>query len=213
MKKFNLKSFAMGVVTTALLLPVVAVASELVTINVIPGIHVNVNGQTLNLPAGEDAFIYAGRTFLPVRAVSEALGLEVDWNQVTSTVYLTSPGPAMTTPVPIPAPVPTPAPVEETTPGTADIAALLVGQWAWDFGPEFIYTFNANGTGTRGVEGIMENFNWSVVDGNNLLLEMDPATTVQIYMTESWTATIVDDVLTIESRQVQGMVFSYVWIG
>ncbi len=35
-----------------------------------------------------DPFIINGTTYLPVRAVSEALGLEVTWNETTSTVGL-----------------------------------------------------------------------------------------------------------------------------
>lgn len=39
-----------------------------------------------------EPFIIAGTTYLPVRAVSEALGLDVNWNDETKTVMLSSPG-------------------------------------------------------------------------------------------------------------------------
>ena len=46
----------------------------------------DVNGNAV------DPFIIDGTTYLPVRAVSEALGLNVDWDNDTSTVILTRPG-------------------------------------------------------------------------------------------------------------------------
>ena len=36
----------------------------------------------------------------------------------------------------------------------------LVGQWSWPEGPDFVYTFEADGTGSRGIPGQMETFNW-----------------------------------------------------
>ncbi|MCL2401000.1 MAG: copper amine oxidase N-terminal domain-containing protein, partial [Oscillospiraceae bacterium] len=61
-----------------------------------------------------------GTTFLPVRAVAEALGQEVDWDGATNTVYLT---------------------------GAASAAQTLVGEWSWNWtGP--YYAFEANGQGT-----------------------------------------------------------------
>lgn len=45
-----------------------------------------VDGVEVDTPA--EPFIYNGSTYLPVRAVGEALGKEVDWDGDTSTVYI-----------------------------------------------------------------------------------------------------------------------------
>lgn len=52
-----------------------------------------VNGQTIKFgkdSAGKtiEPFIYNGTTYLPVRAVGEALGKEVDWDGKNQTVYV-----------------------------------------------------------------------------------------------------------------------------
>ncbi len=47
-----------------------------------------VNGQTVTTPA---SFIMNGSTMVPLRFISETLGLRVDWNGTTRTVTLTSP--------------------------------------------------------------------------------------------------------------------------
>lgn len=60
------------------------------------GIRIEVDGETLN-PCdangnSTEPFIYNGSTYLPVRAVASALGLNVAWDEATSTVTLTSGG-------------------------------------------------------------------------------------------------------------------------
>ncbi|NLM49789.1 MAG: hypothetical protein GX196_02415, partial [Clostridiaceae bacterium] len=52
-------------------------------------VKVYLNGQKLNL--NPEAIIIAGSTYLPVRAVSEAFGKEVNWIDETSTVVITTP--------------------------------------------------------------------------------------------------------------------------
>lgn len=58
-------------------------------------IKVNLNGQAVNLVDANgtavEPFIIDGTTYLPVRAVSGALGLDVQWDAATSTVILTTP--------------------------------------------------------------------------------------------------------------------------
>jgi len=51
-------------------------------------IQIILNGEQIQTPY--EPFIYNERTYLPVRAVAEALGLHVDWDEETSTVILTS---------------------------------------------------------------------------------------------------------------------------
>ncbi len=50
-----------------------------------------VNGVSKNLPKGEKAFISKSqKTYIPIRYVMEAFGYEVDWDQATRTVIVTS---------------------------------------------------------------------------------------------------------------------------
>ncbi len=60
-------------------------------------IKLNINGQIV-VPKDTDGvvvdpFIVDGTTYLPIRAVSEALGKTVDWNEATSTVIVKDPAP------------------------------------------------------------------------------------------------------------------------
>ena len=63
-------------------------------IDVFTGVSIFVAGRELH-PADVkgnevEAFIYEGTTYVPLRAVGEALGAEVSWNKETKTVYLNS---------------------------------------------------------------------------------------------------------------------------
>jgi len=58
-------------------------------------IQIMLNGETL-IPRDEqgrivEPFIYQGTTFLPVRAVADALGIDVDWDDASATVLLEQP--------------------------------------------------------------------------------------------------------------------------
>ncbi|MCL2546891.1 MAG: hypothetical protein FWE06_06820 [Oscillospiraceae bacterium] len=75
----------------------------------------------------------------------------------------------------------------------------LVGAWLWDADDAYRYEFNADGTGTRGFEGEIEDFEWFTMDG---ILVIDTA--------EQWEYSIDDDVLTIENVLVPGADFSYI---
>ena len=59
-----------------------------------PGIKVKYNGEAQTMKTATGATVYpmidGGTTYLPIRAVSNMLGLEVDWEQSTQTVKLTS---------------------------------------------------------------------------------------------------------------------------
>jgi hypothetical protein len=67
-----------------------------------------------------EPFIFEGTTFLPVRAVAEALGQEVNWDGATNTVYIED---------------------------TAATGQTLVGEWNWNWSGVY-YVFEANGYGT-----------------------------------------------------------------
>ena len=85
----------------------------------------------------------------------------------------------------------------------SDDAYVLIGTvWAWDMDAGYVYTFNNDGTLTRGFPGAIQTLRWNIT-----------GTTLRIYtpgFTERWTFEIVDDVLTITSQQVSGMQFSYI---
>lgn len=59
-----------------------------------PGITVKYNGEAQTMKTATGAVVYpmidGGTTYLPIRAVSNMLGLDVDWEQATQTVKLTS---------------------------------------------------------------------------------------------------------------------------
>ncbi len=51
-------------------------------------IQLMVEGVRVPVPAENEPFIYGGRTYVPLRLVSEALGYDVDWDEHTSTVII-----------------------------------------------------------------------------------------------------------------------------
>lgn len=96
-KKERLKGFVSGVILTVLLfssIGVFASGSVRKTIDVFyNNVKLVVDGKPVKF--GKDSagnqiepFIYNGTTYLPVRAVGEALGKKVDWDGATQTVYV-----------------------------------------------------------------------------------------------------------------------------
>lgn len=69
-----------------------AADAQNVTAQLSPGITVQYNGETQNMADanGNPVYpvIYEGTTYLPIRAVSNMLGVAVDWDQATKTVLL-----------------------------------------------------------------------------------------------------------------------------
>ena len=91
-------SFIAGMLTMALLFglvgPAYAAYQKQATLNY-PGIKITLDGEEV-IPkdaAGGivEPFTIDGTTYLPVRAIGNALGLGVDWDGTTNTVILTSP--------------------------------------------------------------------------------------------------------------------------
>jgi len=68
-------------------------------------IRLVVNGQLTTPRDGVgnivEPFIFEGTTYLPVRAVGEALGMNVSWNSATSTVYISTPTLILPSPSPV----------------------------------------------------------------------------------------------------------------
>ena len=107
--KERMQGMAMGFLLATLILGAVTVAATANrTIEVTYGVNVVLDGVTQTFSEDMQPFVSGGRTFMPLRAIADALGLDVQWDSATSTAYLSSDAPA--------APAPTPAPV--ATPGT-----------------------------------------------------------------------------------------------
>ena len=91
-KRFEkLKGAVIGVVLTLILtayVPAFArVAQEIITVN-FNNIRITVDGR--HVQTEYEPFIFQERTYLPVRDVAEAMGLDVTWESATNTVHLTS---------------------------------------------------------------------------------------------------------------------------
>jgi len=80
----------------------------------------------------------------------------------------------------------------------------LVGNWAWEFDVSYRYEFNADGTGVRG-GGIynIEEFEWSIPRAGRLTINI---TSIQ---GEEWNFIIENEFLTLDSRQLDDLVYSY----
>lgn len=84
----NLKSFALGVVATALVATCgvsALAASGAINISINPNVQIKVNGAVFQPKneKGKDVmvFTYDGTTYAPLRALAEAYDLEVGWDQ------------------------------------------------------------------------------------------------------------------------------------
>ena len=106
--------------------------------------------------------------------------------------------------------------VEESETEESELAIMeeFLGTWLWfidevDTGvaPEefYLYYFDEDGTGVRGIDDLRENFSWGVTaDG---ILKIDVA---GWFLVEEWNFSIDNYVLSIVSRQVSAMEYSYV---
>ena len=90
------KGFGSGLILTVLIvaLGVTATATSRRSIQVEDGIGITLNGARFT-PRDADgkqvsAFLYNGTTYVPVRAISEAMGMDVSFNSATRTVVLTT---------------------------------------------------------------------------------------------------------------------------
>ena len=89
LKALQIKGFVAGVIVTVMLTATVAFANTGgVMRELLYGVSINLNGQVLELADIDRPFIIDGRTFLPVRAISEALDIPIEWHGATRTVYV-----------------------------------------------------------------------------------------------------------------------------
>ena len=93
--KEKMKGFIAGVIVTAITLTGIAVfstAREQTLTAMFDNIQIFLSGNYLELTDANDnpvePFIVDGTTYLPVRAISEALGLNVYWDEETNSIYL-----------------------------------------------------------------------------------------------------------------------------
>lgn len=90
MKLQRVKDMVLGGVVASLVVGTVPIAfAKAANINIpvtYNNIKIMVDGKQLN--SDKEPFIYEGTTYLPVRAVSEAVGKNVTWDGATNTVYL-----------------------------------------------------------------------------------------------------------------------------
>jgi len=84
MKKNDMKHFYIGAMVMLIIvifaLPLSAYAYE---------IRIEVKGELLDIPTSEQPVVIDGRTLVPLRAVSEALGFSVEWNAQMQRASLT----------------------------------------------------------------------------------------------------------------------------
>ena len=109
--KQRIQGVIIGVLVTSLLFGGVTVFANVTRIiHATYGVSVVVNGVQQHFAEDSMPFVADGRTFLPVRGIADALGVDVTWNPTTQTVHLDNPvniDTSWTTPTQTPAPTPT----------------------------------------------------------------------------------------------------------
>lgn len=120
--KANIKSVVSGIIIGATLTTGIAIAKT-GTENLeawYANIQILINGTKIQPKDANgnivEPFIVDGTTYLPIRAVGEALGKEVYWDSETNTVSLTDPALPTPTPTPTQTPEPTATPKPTVTP-------------------------------------------------------------------------------------------------
>jgi len=88
MKKEHLKGFVAGILLMAMLSATLVFASSGITREIHYGISVVLNGQAVQFDEDSRPFVMDNRTFLPLRAMAELLGLPIEFDFGTNTAYL-----------------------------------------------------------------------------------------------------------------------------
>ena len=90
-KKINIKSFILGVCVALTLTSIISVSAQNIDV-IMNGIKIYWDGveKTLTDANGNkvEPMIYQGTTYVPLRAMSNLMGKEVDWNQSEMAVYV-----------------------------------------------------------------------------------------------------------------------------
>ena len=86
MKKRLVLTHFMAVLIGVLLSGSIALASSSISVDFLP-LKYYFNGMQKSPPAGKAGFIYNGTTYVPLRFVADSLGLGVEWDGSTSSIY------------------------------------------------------------------------------------------------------------------------------
>ena len=94
----NIKGFIAGVITTLLVITLITTVFALQEVKTIDvtyrDIKITIDGELIEpkdaLGNIVEPFLYGGTNYLPVRAVAELAGYDVDWDGNTNTIILTS---------------------------------------------------------------------------------------------------------------------------
>ena len=201
MFKERLKGYVAGFVCCTLISVSILVLADTYTTNkeVTYGVRVILRGDELYFDQDSRPFIAHGRTFLPVRVLAEMLGIYVDFDETTNTVYLTD----------IPETYITEDTVEYEvclyTECEYDyvLPVSLIGTWNWMGNP--YYVFNEDNTGTMG--GV--SMRW--VSANGVLsICITPDSCGNICLAPSdWFYVISGNQLTLTSTALASVTFTY----
>ena len=144
-------------------------------------IKLSING-TLTVPKDVngnvvDPFIVDGTTYLPVRAVAEALGKNVDWEGESATVLITDPQPAY----------------EGTWKAVKTSSEGVDTPVEKSFPKGYSVTLNAGGTGSTLIAGEAFDISWKADNGALTIVYADDY---------SWYGTVTGDVMVLN---IEGM--------
>ena len=143
--------------------------------------HFTVNGERHTPEVA--AQMVQGRLMLPLRAVAEAVGGTASWDSSARVAEITSP---------------------------QYVVHPLVGTWYWNAYERWVYVFEADGTGVRGFFPHLEGFEWTTPEPGHIDMEFTGSTLWRAPV-EQWTYTIVGDSFILESRQLIGLSYTYLW--
>lgn len=140
------KGFIAGVLVTLLLVGSIGTAVATVGKKAVEisynNISVTLDGKPVDLVDVNgnpvEPFMLNNTNYLPVRAVAEALGLEVSWDGATNTVILKHPGYEDPTPTPTPQPTPEPTPTQNVPSQNGTVYITPTGK-------RYHYDSNCNG--------------------------------------------------------------------
>ncbi|MCL1883752.1 MAG: hypothetical protein FWF81_08380 [Defluviitaleaceae bacterium] len=82
----------------------------------------------------------------------------------------------------------------------------LLGAWHWDDNSDFLYTFNPDGSGTRGFPVSPEYITWFVIDSRLHIYSPNEEMGVR---GEMWSFSIRNEALVLDSLQNEGTSFNY----
>lgn len=94
---YLITGFIMGMALMMALTPISA-ATDTITAFLRPGFQFFFDEEAKPLPEGQTVLVYEGRSYVPARFVAENLGAEVIWDDVTKSIFITSPEPVIEEP-------------------------------------------------------------------------------------------------------------------